>query len=242
MDATFNISNLPMENILMLQTSCNAEIARRSGVRTEMKKIPFIALINNDGPRKNKIGKRWRENWNKCFDRPIVSEEDVVAGDKGSIGIGYWICSNLEVLLAGARTDEEKLTALMATPPLQPDQMWPGEETWEYSTGPDSSKPRGKQSLRSAVDFYNFAQGDEVFFAIKRGTTGLWLAKKTSRYYHAPPSFRAGGCPLSSEHQKKPQYFEHRFCFEIVRKLTAEEALLPHHLQLIIQKTISVPA
>jgi hypothetical protein len=222
MDAMFNIINLSTENILMLQSSCNAEIARRSGGQTEMKKIPFIALRNNDG-------KGWRENWNKCFDRPIVSEEDVVAGDKGSIGIGYFISTSLEVLLAGARTEKDKFTVLKATP----------SSLLEHP-GPYSN--RGPKSLKSVVDFYNFAQGDEVFFAIKRGTKGLWLAKKTSRYYHAPPSSRAGGCPLYSEHQNNPQYFEHRFCFEIVRKLTAEEALLPHHLQLIIQKTISVPA
>jgi hypothetical protein len=203
----------------------------------QMKNIPFISLMNNDGTRRDGIGRRWRENWSKCFNRRITSEEDVCAGDKGSIGIGYWIPTNLDRLIFPAKTDEEKLRILIDTHPIVGYSGSGGNPTDLSTIG----KPVSKKSLNQVVDFYNFAQGNEIYFAIKRGTKGLWLAKKTSKYYHAPQEFRAEGIPLYSEYQKTSDYFEHRFCFEIVRNLTKDEASLPGCRPTIRYKTIAIP-
>ena len=194
--------------------------------------------MNNDGVRKDGIGKRWRENWSKCFDRQISSESEVCAGDKGSIGIGFWIPTNLDVLLFLAKTDKEKQKILMDTHPIIGAAGSGGN-----CTDPSMmNKPVSKESLNMVVKFYNFAESNDIYFAIKRGTKGLWLAKKTSKYFHAPPENRAGGVPLSSEYQKTPEYFEHRFRFEIIRPLSAEEVDLPGCRTTIRYKTITVPA
>ena len=220
-----------------------------------MKNIPFISLINNDGVRlKDGIGKRWRENWSKCFDRRITSEEDVCAGDKGSIGIGFWVTKRLDILLFQAKTDKEKLKILIDENPINLDEYLSKAKTDEeklkilidaHHNPRDIStigKPVSKYSLKMLVEFYNFAEGNEVYFAIKRGAKGLWLAKKTSKYFHAPQEFRAEGIPLYSEYQKKIDYFEHRFCFEIIRNLTEDEASLLGCRTVIRYKTITVPA
>ena len=207
-----------------LSRSANGLLAPEKQI---MKRIPFISLLNNDGggAKKGMIGvgvggKRWREEWASRFDRNVLTEADVRAGDTGSIGIGYWLKNPLDILLNG-KTEDEKLTTLIA----------------EKATGGDGilkplieEKTRGqlvpKGSLESALEFYNFAQSKEVFFAIKRGTTGLWLAKKTSGYFCA---------------EEGKFGYKHRFRFEIIRRLTAEEQP-NHHVQLIVYKTISVPA
>jgi len=203
-----------------------------------IKNIPFISLINNDGRRKNGIGKRYSDNWNKCFDRPVTSEEEVRAGDTGSIGIGYWVLKPLDTLLSG-KTDSDKKKTLIAENPIVGVGALTRDDHYEAS---HFGEPVGEKSLESVVKFYNISESPNgTYFAIKRGTTGIWLAKKSSGYYHAPPSFRASA-PLISYHQNSPNYFEHRFRFEIIRPLTNDEALLRHHVQLIIYKDIEVPA
>ena len=202
-----------------------------------IKKIPCISLINNDGDRKDGIGKRWRENWSKCIDRPVNSEADVRVGDTGSIGIGYWVLKPLDILLRG-KTEKEKKKILIAENPTVGKDSLGHEECYEASHFGEIVSP---QSLNSVTKFFNFTESPNgSCFVIKRGTKGLWLAKKSSGYYHAPPSFRASG-PLISYHQNSPNYFEHRFRFEIIRLLTDEEALLPHHCQLIFYKSIQIP-
>jgi hypothetical protein len=207
-----------------LSRSANGLLAPEKQI---MKRIPFISLLNNDGggAKKGMIGvgvggKRWREEWASRFDRNVLTEEDVRAGDKGSIGIGYWLKNPLDILLNG-KTEDEKLTTLIAEKATVGDGS-PQPLIEEKTRG----QLVGKLSLESALEFYNFAQGKEVFFAIKRGTTGLWLAKKTSGYF--------------CDEEGKFGY-KHRFRFEIIRRLTAEEQP-NHHVQLIVYKTISVPA
>ena len=206
-----------------LSHSANGLLAPEKQV---MKKIPFISLMNNDGggAKKGMIGvgvggKRWREEWASRFERNVLTEADVRAGDTGSIGIGYWLKNPLDILLNG-KTEDEKLAILIAEKATVGDGC-PQRLIEEKTRG----QLVAKKSLESALEFYNFAQGKEVFFAIKRGTTGLWLAKKTSGYFCEDGKFG----------------YKHRFRFEIIRRLTAEEQP-KHQPVLIVYNTISVPA
>lgn len=180
-----------------------------------LKKIPCISLIDANP-------KVWKPNWFKCFDRPVKDIKDVKIGDTGSIGAAYNVYDNLEVLFEGcpdAKTREKKL---LSTPRV----LHSGKKmTWS--------------SARPLAEFYTFSQEGQVYFIVKQGATGLWLCKKTSNYYHAPPADRATES-LVSDHQKSSGYYEHRFSFVVTRFLTPEEANLDrgYNARLIVMQNI----
>jgi len=167
-------------------------------VSSELREIPFISLIDADR-------KVW-PNWTKCFDRKVSRIDDVKVGDTGSIGLAYSVRDNLNSLFSDCPNFNDRVEKLMSL----------GVICW-------NGKPLTRRAAKFMVQFYAFSEGSDEFFSAKKGTTGLWLCKKTSGYYHAPPAWRATE-PLSSEYQRTSDYYEHRFSFVVVRSLTDEEA------------------
>jgi len=157
--------------------------------------------------------KDWTKCFSSCFEESVRSLNDVKPGTKGSIGVCYGIIHPLNELLQGTTSSKERVERIMASEPHH---------------DCNAALPLvGKKGIQEgAVPFYELATGGPVYFGIKRGTKGLWLAKKTGDYFFSAET------PI----------YKHRFPFEIVRNLTDEEAKMPHHLSLIYKKTIEVPA
>lgn len=187
-------------------------------VGSELRDIPFISLMDADR-------KKWY-NWSKCIDQPVSKVEDVQVGYTGSIGAAYSVKENLDQLFEGCPDLVSRERKLLSTP--------------RYLS---NGKLMRWQSAHPLAEFYGFSKQDEQpYFVPKNGMRGLWLCKKTSGYYHAPPAERATE-PLVSEHQRTSGYYEHRFSFVVVRRLTDEEANLDKgfNMSLIKKKKIVVP-
>lgn len=179
--------------------------------RTE--ELPFLSLINVE---------LWKKNWHKCFDRAVETEADVRAGDSGSIGIGYGVSSSLTGLIEG-KTEEEAIAALAAAGAIS-----------------SSGATLTARGIRDTILFFHnlSKSADGTLFGIKKGTKAMWVAEKTSGYFHAPPAERAAG-PLVSEWQHETNFFEHRFGFRIVAVVREDEQKMVHHVQLVKKHTVT---
>ena len=174
------------------------------------RRIPVISLCGTD---------EWKVELPKCFDQPVSKTDDVKTGFTGSIGECYGITESWESVLGGATSTEDRISVIK-------------EKNYVYPEGsPRAGKPVHLNSMKyGIVPFYEFSQQVEnPYFAIKKGGTAYWLAKKTSGY-----SFTPG------------RRYPHRISFEIVRRLTEEEgnlATVPGNVQQTVRyKTLTVPA
>jgi hypothetical protein len=165
-----------------------AREARARPPTTVLKTILVIALIKSAD---------WKKRWAGHFDSPHRTESDVKPGDTGRLGIGYYLRAPLAKIIPSSG---DAIKALM-------DHKLASE-----CKDAKLSKPQAKTCL----DFYNFAQQeDQLYFAIKHGVTGVWLARKTSKI-----SWRS-----EDEERQNPedQAYENRFSFVIVRNLEGDE-------------------
>lgn len=185
------------------EKKASLELAQASAPPTKEVRIPFVSLV--DVP-------MWKKHFAKSFEQPVSKESDVKPGFKGNLSVGYHIYQSLDPVLSESSDMVQSVIDLNVIYP--------------------EGKPLGKKSIKDAVvPFFELSkQKGDVYFGIKKGTKGLWLAKKTGDYhYQAETTNDYDGA------------YKHRFSFEIVRSLTEEEGKLPHHLDLIKYKTVAVP-
>jgi hypothetical protein len=191
-----------------LEAQAAAAAAAATKAELEMRTIPFISLCGVS---------EFKEEFPKCFDTPVSKVDDVKPGHKGSLGICYSIQESLEPILNGCDT-EQGIANIK-------------EKKYIYPASSDrAGKPLDIISIKNGiVPFYEFTTHDNPYFAIKKGATGLWLAKRTSGYSYNP-NIR----------------YPHRFSFEIVRPLTEDEAdleMAPGNAQFLVRrKAIEVPS
>jgi len=175
-----------------------------------MREIPCISLGESGS-------QAWKKNMLSSFQDSVSEISDVKPGMKGSIGICYGITESLAPILDNLGL-EDGVARVKA-------------KKFAYTCGARAGKPLHSLSIKyGVVPFYQFAsQTENPYFVIKKGTKGLWLAKKTSAY-----SYESGRTD-----------YRHRFSFEIIRSLTEEEGNLediPGNSQVVVRyKTIAVP-
>jgi hypothetical protein len=186
-----------------------APVASVPAAATVTREIPCISLQNSGLWNGNSKFLSWRSN----FDYPMTTEADVKPGSFGSIGIDYDMGESLAKTFKDSPSHEDKINAMLAK-----------------TTG---SGGFTRVTAKVNVNFYEFAQQDkQPYFVIKKGLTGLWLAKKTSGHYWIDPETPGR------------RIFQNRFRFEIVRNLTADEADMNFgsRLATIKYKNINIPA
>jgi len=176
---------------------------------TVSQEIPCISLQNSGLWNGDKQFLGWKSN----FDSPMTTEADVKAGSTGSIGIDYDMDESLAKTFKDCASYEDKINAMLA-------------KTTE-------SGGFTRVTAKVNVDFYDFAeQNKQLYFVIKKGLTGLWLAKKISGHYWVDP--KGDG----------RRVFQNRFRFEIVRTLVGDETDMNFgsRMATIKYKKISIPA
>ena len=174
-----------------------------------MRQIPVISLCGAD---------EWKAELPKCFHQPVSKIDDVKTGFTGSMGECYGITESWDAVLGSATTTAQRISIIKGK-----------KYTYAEGHGDRSGKPLHLNSIKNGiVPFYEFSQQEDPYFAIKKGGTAYWLAKKTSGYSFTP------GCR-----------YPHRISFEIVRRLTEEEGDLKSvpgiPQQTVRYKTLAVP-
>ena len=176
---------------------------------TVTQEIPCMSLQNSEIWNGNKEFLGWKSN----FDSPMTTETDVKPGSTGSIGIDYAMDESLAKTFKDCPSHEDKINAMLKKT----------TETGGFT----------RMTAKVNVNFYEFAEQDkQLYFVIKKGLTGLWLAKKTSGHYWVDP--------------KTPgrRLFQNRFRFQIVRTLVGDETDMSFgsRMATIKYKNISISA
>jgi len=191
------------------EAAAQAVVPAAAATLTVSQEIPCMSLQNSEIWNGNKEFLDWRSN----FDSPMKTQADVKPGSTGSIGIDYAMDESLSKTFKDSPSHEDKINAMLAKT----------TEAGGFT----------RMTAKVNVNFYEFAEQDkQLYFVIKKGLTGLWLAKKTSGHYWVDP--------------KTPgrRLFQNRFRFEIVRNLIGDETDMSFgsRMATIKYKNISIPA
>lgn len=124
------------------------------------------------------------DEWDECF---LPSAQFDTNGNlvRGSLGVSYDIKQNLGNLFYETCKGDEKRFA------IEIHNRYPNLST---------------RQINLIVKFLKFAEGNETMFAIKRGTTVQYIARRIGHYRYDPSN-----------------HYSHRISYEIVRSATAEE-------------------
>lgn len=158
--------------------------------------------------------------FNRLFRHQVTEWGADGAPLKGTVGVTWAVNCDLRVLLAGCETAEArtmKIGSLLR--PASGEDWWTGLQQVRV----DELTPRGPEMLNTFWEFC--AQPNGTLFIIKKGTVGLWVAKKTSSYQFLP----------GSQETKEKGLFQHRVGFEVVRPCIGSEREIPHGWPTIVE-------
>jgi hypothetical protein len=140
---------------------------------------------------------------------------------KGSLGIDFSVHMDLAELCAEHRGDRASMHASVKSK-TQVVRVCPG------FSGP--AKPITEEQVNMVLDFFFWAQSDQPYFFLRRGTQTLGLYRKTSAYFY----------------KVAPDTLQHRVSYEFVRAVTEEERTNKHTIgqvpPTLIWRTAELPA
>ena len=152
------------------------------------------------------------ESWGfkKHFWSDVEKDNKTGLPIRGTVGIDYNIHVSLEVLASGPGISEESL------------QMFYGGDAHRSDGLRTNSVKVSARQAKVISDFYNFTEGNQQYFFLRKGKTCIGLCRKTSGYLYKP-----------RDRDFKGHFYMHRLSFEFVRPATPEEQIQTENLMMI---------
>ena len=138
------------------------------------------------------------EKWSTLFENHVTKWSDAGRPLTGSLGIHYDAREDLSALFQRLNGNTQAMKKHLLDTVI----VHPNGHNWRH--GP---KPLSPLQADVLLDFYIWAQGDQPYFILRKGTQSLGLYRKTSNYFF----------------KNEPDTLPHRISFEFVRPLLADE-------------------
>ena len=146
------------------------------------------------------IGGYCSSEFDKAFWRHVEKDEATGLPIRGTLGIDYNVHINLEELASGPGISQKSLQ-----------EFFEGNAHRKDGFANASGKIGAKQT-KTVLDFYNFTQGDQPYFFLRKGKKCIGLCRKTSGYIYMP-----------REGAYKGHVYMHRVSFVFIRESTQDE-------------------
>ena len=142
------------------------------------------------------------ESWGfkKHFWRHVEKDGATGLPIRGTVGIDYNVHISLEELASGRGISQNSL------------QEFYGGNDHRADGLRNKTRNIGVKQTKAVLDFYNFTQGDQPYFFLRKGKKCIGLCRKTSGYIYVP-----------REGAEKGHVYMHRVSFVFVRAPTQEE-------------------